>query len=124
MKNDAPRVLVVDDDADLTAMLARALARHGFLVEEAHSTDEAMAKAAAASFDAAIVDLVMPGAGGASLAEALRQALPGLTVAVLTGYQNSPLIATARARGLAVFPKPTAIQDLVEYLKAQLGRPA
>lgn len=123
VKKDAPRLLVVDDDADLTAMLARSLARHGFEVEQAHSSEDALARSAAARFDAAVVDLVMPGAGGASLAEALRKAQPGLTVAVLTGYQNSPLIAAARAQGLAVFPKPTAIQDLAAYLKLELGRP-
>ena len=66
---DTRRILVVDDDPGIGQMLTKALARHGFQVDAATSADEALEKSDAASYDAALVDLVMPGRDGADLAD-------------------------------------------------------
>lgn len=115
-----PRILVVDDEAAVSEMLVRSLARHGF---EAHAEAEAaaaLARADTEAYAAAVVDLVMPGQNGVELTRALRARQPGLTVAVLTGYPNSPLIKEARAAGAQVFSKPVSIEALVAYLEAEL----
>ena len=116
-----PRILIVDDDPDVTAMLHRSLARCGFQSDVTSSADEALEKAAATVYDGAILDLVMPGRDGADLAALLRQKTPGLPVALLTGYTHSPLLTTIERSGLAVFRKPVAIQDLVDFLEAEIG---
>ena len=116
-----PRLLIVDDDPDVTAMLARSLTRRGFLIDTTGSPDEALQKAAATAYDGAILDLVMPGRDGADLALLLRQQIPGLPVALLTGYVHSPLLTTVERSGVSVFLKPVAIQDLVDFLQAQLA---
>jgi CheY-like chemotaxis protein len=115
------RILVVDDDPGIGQMLTRALGRHGFVVEATTSSEEALEKAGSASYDAAFVDLVMPGRDGADLAESLRRLLPGLPVGLLTGYTNSPLIPTFEKSGMAVFKKPVLIQDLVEFLQREIS---
>lgn len=117
---DERRILVVDDDPGIGQMLTRALGRHGFVVDATTSPDEALEKAGSASYDAALVDLVMPGRDGADLAASLRRLLPGLPIGLLTGYANSPLIPTFEKSGMAVFKKPVLIQDLVEFLQREI----
>ena len=116
----SPRILVVDDDPEIGRMLSRSLARHGFAVEAAASGQEALVKADSGPYDAAILDLVMPGMDGADLAQELRRRLPGLPIGLLTGYTHSPLIPDNAPSGTRVFTKPVIIQDLVEFLKGEI----
>ena len=76
------RILVVDDSQDIVNMLRVALARHGFEIDTTTSPEEALSMAAGRSYDAALLDLVMPGRDGAALAQALRDKNPGLPVAL------------------------------------------
>lgn len=115
------RILVVDDDPEITAMLSRSLSRQGFEIDATSSTEEALARCASVRYAAAILDLVMPGRDGADLADALREKIPGLPIALLTGYSHSPLIEAARRRpATAVFSKPVSIGDLADFLKAEI----
>ena len=109
------RILVVDDDPGIGQMLAKALARHGFQVDATKSNEKAQ------GYDAALVDLVMPGRDGADLSETLRRRFPGLPIGLLTGYMHSPLIPAVEKSGMAVFKKPVLIQDLVEFLQREIG---
>jgi DNA-binding response OmpR family regulator len=117
---DSPRILVVDDSQEILTMLSHALSRHGFLIDAATSTEEALARLATETYDAAVVDLVMPGQDGAALAAALRERIQGLPVALMTAYARSPLLVAARKAGARVFPKPLSIQDLVGFLKSEI----
>jgi CheY-like chemotaxis protein len=117
----ARRILVVDDDPGIGQMLTKALARHGYEVDAATSADEALARSEQVRYDAALVDLVMPGRDGADLSSTLRQRLPGLPIGLLTGYTHSPLIPAVERSGMAVFTKPVLIQDLVDFLQRELG---
>lgn len=116
-----PRVLIVDDDPEIARMLARSLARRGFQIDSTRSADEALAQAGKTAYDAAILDLVMPGRDGAELSAALRSRIPGLVIVFLTGYANSPLVEQARRGGATVFAKPVAVHEIVDFLEAQLG---
>ncbi len=121
MDEPPPRILVVDDDPGIGEMLAKALKRHGFEVDTAASADEALQKSETTAYDAAIVDLVMPGHDGAELAEALRRRTPGMPIGLMTGYTNSPLLLAAEKSGMAAFKKPLLIQDLVDFLQREIG---
>ena len=103
---DTRRILVVDDDPGIGAMLTKALARHGFQVDAVTSAEEALEKSEGATWDAALVDLVMPGRDGKDLAETLRRIFPGLPIGLLTGYTHSPLIPAVEKSGMAVFKRP------------------
>jgi FixJ family two-component response regulator len=63
----------------------------------------------------------MPGRDGADLAGTLRRRFPGLPIGLLTGYAHSPLIPAFEKSGMAVFKKPLAIQDLVDFLQREIG---
>jgi two-component system, NtrC family, response regulator GlrR len=117
----AARILVVDDEPEVVAMLSRSLARHGFQVVATSSAEDALARADAEPFDAALLDLVMPGRDGADLAGQLRKKIPGLPIGLLTGYSHSPLIPAFERSGMAVFKKPVIIQELVDFLQKEIG---
>lgn len=87
-----PELLLVDDDAALCSVLARALTRRGFAVTCAHDVTSALTAAQMSAPQYAIVDLKMPGASGLTLVERLREWLPEIRIVVLTGYAS---IATA-----------------------------
>ncbi len=115
------RILVVDDDPGVGQMLSRALARHGYQVDATTSADEALERSDGVRYDAALVDLVMPGRDGADLSGTLRRRFPGLPIGLLTGYTHSPLIPSFEKSGMAVFKKPVLIQDLVDFLQREIG---
>jgi two-component system, OmpR family, phosphate regulon response regulator OmpR len=70
--DDAPHLLVVDDDRRIRALLLRYLVAGGYRVTTAESANEARAKLAGLKFDLIILDVMMPGENGFDFARALR----------------------------------------------------
>ena len=73
-----PRVLVVDDQADVRAMISIVLRIHHFEIIEAESAASALKLFEEASFDLAIVDIFLQGTSGSDLITTLRTRVPGL----------------------------------------------
>ena len=78
-----PYILVVDDDARLRKLLARYLSEHGFLVATAEDAADARGKLTSVAFDLIVLDLMMPGESGLSLAADLRRR-SGVPILMLT----------------------------------------
>ena len=66
------RVLVVDDEADLTDAVARGLRREGYAVDVAYDGDEALGKALVNDYDLICLDITMPGTDGRAVCRAIR----------------------------------------------------
>ena len=73
MADDAPHVLVVDDDRRIRDLLSRYLQREGYRVNTARSAAEARARLDGLAFDLLILDVMMPGESGFELAKSLRK---------------------------------------------------
>jgi two-component system phosphate regulon response regulator OmpR len=71
--DDAPHLLVVDDDHRIRTLLSRFLTGEGFRISTAKTAAEARAMLASLSFDMLILDVMMPGETGFSLAESIRK---------------------------------------------------
>jgi two-component system, OmpR family, phosphate regulon response regulator OmpR len=71
--DDAPHLLVVDDDTRIRSLLSRFLRGEGFRVTVAESAADARAKLAGLHFDMLILDVMMPGESGFDLVKSLRQ---------------------------------------------------
>jgi two-component system phosphate regulon response regulator OmpR len=71
--DDAPHLLVVDDDRRIRSLLSRFLAGEGYRISTAKSAAEARAKLAGLSFDLLILDVMMPGETGFELAQSIRK---------------------------------------------------
>ena len=70
--DDAPHLLVVDDDRRIRALLSRFLLGEGYRVTTAETAREARAKLEGLHFDLLILDVMMPGESGFDLARAIR----------------------------------------------------
>ncbi|MGA8614876.1 MAG: response regulator transcription factor [Xanthobacteraceae bacterium] len=70
--DDAPHLLVVDDDRRIRALLSRFLHGEGYRVSTAETAAEACAKLEGLKFDLLILDVMMPGESGFDFARAIR----------------------------------------------------
>jgi two-component system, OmpR family, phosphate regulon response regulator OmpR len=73
VSDDAPHLLVVDDDRRIRDLLSRFLQREGYRVTTAHNAADARAKLDGLSFDLLVLDVMMPGETGFEFAKTLRQ---------------------------------------------------
>ena len=96
-QDDAPHLLVVDDDRRLRSLLTRFLGSNGFRVTAAESAEEARRQLASLEFDLLVVDVMMPGENGLEFTEALRQK-SSVPILMLTARSETP----NRIRGLEV----------------------
>jgi two-component system response regulator RegA len=92
MNAAAMRLLIVEDDADFAAALARAMQKRGAEVALARDAGEAQSVADRFAPSHAVVDLKLPGESGLKVVEQLAARTPAPAIVVLTGYAS---IATA-----------------------------
>lgn len=71
--DDAPHILVVDDDRRIRELLKRYLSDNGFRVSTAEHAAEARARLEGLAFDLIVLDVMMPGENGFDFARALRR---------------------------------------------------
>ncbi|MBE7638064.1 response regulator [Sneathiella sp. P13V-1] len=72
MLDNAPHILVVDDDTRLASLLKQYLSENKYRVSVAGNADDARQKMSGLSFDLLVLDRMMPGEDGLSLAKAIR----------------------------------------------------
>ena len=108
------RVLLVDDDALITATTAAILEDLGHQVIEASSGANALeALRSGAQIDLVITDHAMPSMTGTELARQIRQAWPNLPIILASGYADLPGGEEAWLPRLA---KPYRPNDLAAYI--------
>jgi PAS domain S-box-containing protein len=117
-------VLLVEDDAQVRGVTAKALERAGYTVLAASSGDEALALAAAhrGRLDLVICDVVMGGMNGRVAVDRLREAQPGLRALFISGYTHE--IISQRgvlASGVEFLPKPFTPNVLLARLREVLA---
>jgi two-component system phosphate regulon response regulator OmpR len=120
--DDAPHLLLVDDDRRIRDLLSRFLANEGYRVTTAGSAAMARAKLEGLSFDLLILDVMMPGESGFDLARSIRN---GSSVPILMLTARSE--ADDRIRGLELgaddyVPKPFEPRELSLRIASILRR--
>ena len=119
----SPRLLVVDDEPELCALLAEYFGRHGFQVRTAPHAAAARALVAEELPALALLDIHMPGENGLSLARWLRETHPRMGLVMLT----TAVDAVDRIVGLELgaddyVPKPFDMRELLARVRAVLRR--
>ncbi|MBR1218663.1 response regulator transcription factor [Bradyrhizobium sp. U87765 SZCCT0131] len=126
--DDAPHILLVDDDRRIRDLLSRFLANEGYRVTTAMSAADARSKLVGLHFDLLILDVMMPGENGFDLARSLRAASP-VPIIMLTARHEPE----ARIEGLQIgaddyVAKPFEPRELVlriaNILKRSMPAPA
>jgi DNA-binding NtrC family response regulator len=113
------KILLVDDEVDFTAGLAKILRRRGFEVETAADGLKAMAYIAEKTFDVIVLDVKMPGMDGIQVLTEMRRSAIETKVILLTGH----LSITDEEDGLkggafAYLFKPIPILKLVTLIES------
>lgn len=119
------RILLVDDEIQITTMAKRLLERSGYLVEE--ETDSVIAlekfKTDPARFDIVITDMRMPKMSGAKLSKELLRIRPDIPIILCTGFSEDMDRSTAESIGISAFiMKPISRQTLTETIRNLLDR--
>jgi two-component system KDP operon response regulator KdpE len=121
----AMRVLIVDDEARIRAVVSGTLRRLGLEVFEASCGEEALSLVSFDSYDAVLLDVNMPGMGGLLACRALRKLYPSLGILMLTvrDAENDKVRALDAGADDNV-TKPFAVRELVARIKAVVRRSA
>ena len=116
-------VLVVEDEKKTAALIRKALEAEGMTVELLHRGDEVVARAMAASFDAIILDIMLPGHDGVTALRLLRANSIATPVLLLSARGE----VDERVNGLDAgaddyLPKPFVLAELIARVRALVRR--
>jgi DNA-binding response OmpR family regulator len=115
------RILVVEDDHRVGAVLEQGLREEGYLVDRALDGDQAIARGSGADYQLVLLDFMLPGASGPDVARALRQAGRQMPILMLTARDAPEELRHARECGVnAVMGKPFRFAELMDRVQALL----
>jgi len=120
--DDAPHLLVVDDDTRIRNLLKQYLTENGFRVTVAGNAGEARRKLAGLDFDLLVLDVMMPGETGVDLTKALR-AEKNVPILMLTALSETDSRITGLEAGADDYlPKPFDPRELILRINNILRR--
>lgn len=123
MGQETPKILVVDDDMRLRALLERYLVEQGFVVRSAANSEQMDRLLERENFHLLVLDLMLPGEDGLSICRRLRQEENQIPIIMLTAKGDE----VDRIIGLELgaddyMPKPFNPRELLARVKAVLRR--
>lgn len=120
--SSSPRVLVVDDNADIREILTILLGGEGFDTAEATSGTEALTLAKEAPFDLVILDVMMPGLDGYRTCQSLREQTNAPILFLSAKTQEQDKVLGFASGGDDYLAKPFSYNELVSRAKALIRR--
>lgn len=118
-----PRILIVDDDENITTVFQMNLEGKGYEVETAKNGAEALEKTRHMFFNLALIDIRLPDIEGTELLELLRETAPKMRMIIVTGFpslQNAINAVNKGADGYLL--KPVNIEQLLKKIEVQLRK--
>jgi two-component system OmpR family response regulator len=119
------KVLVIEDEKKIASFVRKGLESQGFVVDVSHNGDEGFTLATTHPYDAAILDIMLPGRDGLSILRSLREQKNSLPVILLTARSE----LNERLEGLNLgaddyLTKPFHIEELIARIHAVTRRAA
>ena len=113
----ALRVLIIEDEPRYRALLDREILAMGHVPTACPTAEDALARLEEAAFDAALVDLHLPGMGGMEFFDTVRPRWPELAVVILTGFGDMPTaIQALRWDAVDFLSKPCGLDEIERAL--------
>ena len=107
------RILVVDDEANITSIVDEHFTSLGYTVDVAHDGAAALIQAAAVRPDVVLLDVTMPKVSGDEVLDRLHAIDPTLPIVILTGNADESLARSFLRRGaLDYVAKPFQLETL------------
>lgn len=117
------RILVAEDDDVIADFVAQGLREAGYAVEVVANGQEALKKALDGGYDAAVMDVMLPGLDGLSAIEQLRAKHVTMPVLILSARHTvDDRVRGLQAGGDDYLTKPFAFAELLARLQALLRR--
>jgi DNA-binding response OmpR family regulator len=117
-----PRILVIDDQPDVRAMIALVLRVNQFEIVEAASGAAALKEFDNSRFDLAIVDIFLQGTSGFDVIRMMRERIPDLPVVAISGMTTLDFVsASPGLANVVCLQKPFRPHELVRAIEAAQG---
>ncbi len=117
----AKRILVVDDDKQLNALIQTVLRHEGYKVSASYSALEGLESLAQEKIDLALLDVRMPGMDGLEMLSRLRKHHKDLPVIVMTALSTAETaISALREHACDFLAKPFKVEELLSAVQAAL----
>jgi DNA-binding response OmpR family regulator len=115
------QILVIEDEPRIRAFLARGLEAEGFRVDGAENGPDGLRHASSRTYDAVVLDLLLPGLDGLSVLRELHEQRPELPVVIVSARSDlSTKLRGFRLGASDYLAKPFAFDELVARLRVQL----
>ena len=125
INSSAPRILIVDDEADILELLELTLARMGMEVERAINISGAKHMLELHHFDLCLTDMRLPDGEGLELVQHIVNFSIDLPVAVITAHGTTEnAVAALKAGAFDYLAKPVSLQQLRSLVKSALNLPS
>ncbi len=122
-QSSSVRILVVEDDAKIASFVVKGLKQEGYAVDHAADGDTGLSLATTTPYDAAIVDVMLPGLDGLSLVKRLRANRAEMPVLFLSARSSvEDRVKGLQAGGDDYLTKPFAFAELSARLQALIRR--
>ncbi len=117
------KLLIVEDDAKIAALIEKGMREAGFEVEVCHDGNSGLARGLTGHYDAAVIDIMLPGLDGLQVIEKLREQRVSTPVLILSARQS----VDDRIRGLQrggddYMVKPFSFNELLARIQALIRR--
>jgi two-component system OmpR family response regulator len=117
------RLLLIEDDLTITSFVGKGLRQAGFVVEHASDGKTGLQMALSSSYDAAVIDIMLPGLDGLAIIDQLRQRRITLPVIILSAKRSvDERVEGLRAGGDDYLTKPFAFSELLARIQALIRR--
>ena len=114
----AEKILIVDDEEDFLEIMAERIRSQGMDVLTATSAEEALQMVELESFDAVIMDFMMPAIDGFKALKLLKEKNPEVQIILLTGnVPEHKRIEAKKLGALDVIEKPADLKILIEKIR-------
>ncbi|MEQ1727464.1 MAG: sigma-54 dependent transcriptional regulator [Vicinamibacterales bacterium] len=116
-------ILVIDDEEIMREILETLLSREGYDVKLASSGEEGLELARALPFDAAVVDIMMPGINGIETLDELRRLDEDLAVIIITAYASvESAISAMKSGAFDYITKPFKNEEVLVVVRNAMER--
>jgi len=117
------RVLVIEDDSKIASFVVNGLKQNGFAVDHASDGEKGLALAGVVTYDAVVLDIMLPKLDGLSLLRQMRQEKIQTPVLILSAKANvDDRVRGLQAGGDDYLTKPFAFSELLARVQALIRR--
>ena len=101
------RILIIDDDMDMCALLSRFLQRNGFETEAVHTGNKGITKVTEQKFDIVLCDFRLGDKDGKDVLQEIKAIAPQTIVIIITGYSDiKTAVDVIKLELLIISPNP------------------